>query len=29
MFWGVNKNLANVGAYGLSGPAYEDIGFVK
>ncbi len=28
-FWGVNEKLANVGAYGLSGAAYEDIGFVK
>ena len=28
-FVGVNKQLANIGAFGLSGPAYEDIGFVK
>ena len=28
-FWGVNAKLANVGAFGLSGAAYEDIGFVR
>lgn len=28
-FWGVNAKLANVGAFGLSGASYEDIGFVR
>ena len=27
--WGVNEKLANAGAFGLGGPTYEDVGFVK
>lgn len=27
--WGVNSKLANVGAFGLKSPIYEDIGFAK